>query len=50
MTDHLAVANRMKIWAENHPWVDLQGLDDEEWAALAWAALGLPGWDAKDDE
>lgn len=32
---------RMKIWANQHPWADTQGLTDDEWAGLAMAALDI---------
>lgn len=31
---------RMKIWANQHPWADTQGIVDDEWEGLAMAALG----------
>jgi hypothetical protein len=32
----------MKAWASEHGEADTQGLMDDEWEALATAALGLP--------
>jgi hypothetical protein len=36
----------MRAWAEENPQADTQGLMDDEWEALARAALSL---DAEDD-
>lgn len=35
----LAAAARMRAWAEENPQADTQGLMDDEWAALASAAV-----------